>query len=283
MKLLQWLVVGVVALLITSGCKTTRPPELKPLEAALNAARFDLWYPARENTRPGDIWRENSSLLSWVRISPDFLEEKSPLALRVEAGDAVLITTAATNVTSWTLGGDFLGDIAPALWKAEGEFKAGTVTSYSISFGKTRIEDVPLATFRDTNEVAKLPEGYRNILRKFKKSADDQILIASVVKASGLRYQFNCQDAKKLNVQASNITKLIGVKFTPEIKGTNSANWIIPNTKEMVIGVRFYTKGYLDLPQEEAIKLFAEALKEREAKNLKATAKKVSSKAKKKK
>lgn len=273
----------LVALVCLSGCASRYPRELKPVRKSLRQANFDLLYPARSDTKPGEIWSERKSAFSWLWIRPDDLQEEAPLKLRTVTNDVVLINSTATNVTDWTLGASILGNVAPKLWKAEAALSSATVTSYSIDYGETQVEEIPFGTFTRTNEVSRLPYEYRQRLRNFNEAEGNQILFAAVLRTKGLKYEFHCEDVHKLDAKAALITKLIDAHFKPEIRGTNSAVWNVPKTKSMVIGVRFYTKESLKLVEEDAIASFLQGVEDEKIKSVKAKARAVAAKAKKKK
>ncbi|HZL36207.1 MAG TPA: hypothetical protein VFC78_12895 [Tepidisphaeraceae bacterium] len=179
---LNYCVFSLALLALVSGCNTT----LSGVQNELAKGGYMLWYPARVGVEPGQIW-----LIDGSQKVP-FLDRPSQVAMSSSSAQFESLTkeidaTASLNANFTTkVGGD-----ADALKIA---LSKGTVTNIALDFGDTVIDDTQLGAL--VNNLTQYPQNYQQAIKEIQVGSSDKVLIASIVRASGMTYTFTCTDTR---------------------------------------------------------------------------------------
>jgi sporulation protein YlmC with PRC-barrel domain len=219
-KLLIVILIGIVA-----GCD----PTLKDVRKELGEGGFALWYPAESGVEPGQIWITNGKQKHIQQRRPNELNLLGPS--RVKFKSLTKTVDADTSLNAAFAEG-ILGeaeDLAVLL-------KNATVKEVKLNFGETYVSRLVLGDLSDPKIKEQLSKGYLTDLENVKK-LDQYVLITAVVTSSGMKYTFECEDTKQLEVKAPEISEIIKAEFNLKIESNTTATWEIPETDVLAIGI----------------------------------------------
>lgn len=217
---------GVLLLvgILVSGCTT-----LGDVKSELKKGGFALWYPAEAGVEPGQIWQTKGK----ARIK----QQRKPTALSVDTADATFETLKKTVDATVSLDVKFSNEILGKAGDMSALLQQGTVKNVDLNFGKTEIQRITMGDLRKPEIRSQFDAGYLSDLEKVEADNVDFVLIATVVRSSGMKYVFKCNDTSKLEAKAPEIAKAVSADFKLNIISKTEAVWEVPNTKPMVIGI----------------------------------------------
>ena len=238
MKKTVFLALLFMAAFMVAGC------HLEHVRRELKKGGFDLWYPAESGVEPGQIWVTNGKQKSIEQLCPDGLKTFGPGTVKFQTLSQKVDANVSldTSFGEKTLGQ--AGELAVLLENA-------TVKNVTLDFGKTYVTRLVGGSLRDPQIRKTLPEGYLEDLVKVRTKRDGYVLISDIVTSSGMTFTFTCEDTKKLEVKAPEISKLIKGEFDLDIKSDKTASWKIPETDVLTIGICFLSGEAVDKATDE--------------------------------
>lgn len=215
----------VILIIIVAGCD----PTLKDVRKELREGGFVLWYPAESGVEPGQIWVTNGKQKNIIHRRPNGLNLFGPNRVKFKSLTKKVDADASLNAA---FAEGILGeaeDLAVLL-------KNATVKEVKLNFGKTYVSRIVLGDLSDPNVKEQLPKGYIRDLENV-QNLDHYVLISAIVTSSGMKYTFECEDTKQLEIKAPEISKIIKAEFNLNLESNTTATWEIPETDVLAIGI----------------------------------------------